>query len=260
MVKYLTYGLILLIAACNTVNVDDLADAEIAISAVVIANEPVKGVKVNYLTTLNGHQVGQPVIDAQVFISAGGAEIALSHDPNNPGTYFDENEVLTILPNATVLLRVLHKDERVTAIAEIPPVTDIISISATTIPIDEFSLGQPVFSVLWTQVEGYSRVLTLEEPVDADLIPFSVPAGQFQAQYRLPLAGQGATLYDVDFAFYGSHTLSVITIDEEYDALFFSAFDALDQNVNNGFDNIEGGAGYFAGATKTTIDLELIEN
>lgn len=260
MVRMLSYCLLVLLCSCNGVNVDDLAEAELAIHALVIANEPVKDVRINYLTTLNGNKIGEPVDDARVFIATGGIEVELAPDLSTPGLYFDAEEVLQVLPNTTVSIRVEHKSKKATATSVVPVQTEIVSISASTIPVDETSLGQPVFSVLWTQQPGFTHVLTLSEPSDGIVIPYSVPSGLFSAQYRLPVPGQGATLYDVDFAYYGAHTLSIITIDSAYDALFFSAFDALDQRVNTGFDNIEGGAGFFGAATKAAVELEIIEN
>ncbi|MBI1266390.1 MAG: DUF4249 family protein [Cryomorphaceae bacterium] len=259
MVRCLTYCLVFLLLSCKGVNVDDLAETELAVYALIIANEPVKNVRVNYLTTLNGVKTGEPIVDANVFLSAQGVEVELSPDPTSPGSYYDEAGVLDVLPNTTVSIRVEYKTKRATASAAVPDETEIVSVSASTIPVDELSLGQPVFSVLWTQQPGFSHVLTLDEPPGGAVIPFTVPSGLFSAQYRLPVPGQGTTLYDVDFTYYGIHTLSIITIDANYDALFFSAFDALDQRVNNEFDNVEGGAGFFGAATRSIIEIEIIE-
>lgn len=259
MVRFLTYCLVFLLISCKGVNVDDLAETELAVYALIIANEPVKDVRVNYLTTLNGSKTGEPIRDARVFISAQGAEVELSPDPATPGAYYDEAAALAVLPNTTVSIRVEYKTKRATASTIVPLETDIVSVSASTIPVDDTSLGQPVFSVLWTQQPGYTHVLTLDEPTNGTVIPYTVPSGLFSAQYRLPVPGQGATLYDVDFTYYGLHTLSIITIDADYDALFFSAFDALDQRVNTGFDNIEGGSGFFGAATKSIVEIEIIE-
>jgi hypothetical protein len=148
----------------------------------------------------------------------------------------------------------------VSAETQVPPATVIVNVSATEIPVDENSTGQPVFSLLWEQLTGYSHVLTLTAPENPAVIPFDVPSGLFQTQYKLPIPGQGVTLYDVDFMYYGSHELVVYTIDSQYEDIYYSSFSTENQLVSSVGDNIEGGTGVFAAASVWKTNLNILEN
>lgn len=141
----------------------------------------------------------------------------------------------------------------------VPQPISFIQISNTSIPIDESSTGQPVFSVLWETNPGFSRVFTLTEPSnDPESIPFPVPSGRFAEQFRLPVPGQGTTLWDIDFRYYGLHELGVYTIDAQYEALFFYAPGEGGARLTRGPSNVENGAGIVAAASYSGIEIEIL--
>jgi hypothetical protein len=149
--------------------------------------------------------------------------------------------------------------QQASASVVVPEPISFIQISNTSIPIDESSTGQPVFSVLWEANPGFSRLFTLTEPSnDPALIPFPVPSGRFNEQFRLPVPGQGTTLWDIDFRYYGLHELGVYTIDAQYDAVFFYTPGEGGSRLTRGPSNVENGAGVVAAASYTGIEIEIL--
>ena len=143
-----------------------------------------------------------------------------------------------------------------TARVEVPAQLEINQVSAQVIPIDEASIGQPIFTILWENNEETTQLLVLEEEA-GNPIPFTVPSGQFSISFNGPVPGQGATLFDTDFEFYGNHTLSIYAVPEVYETAFFYRPDPLDGALSDGPDNVYNGSGYVYGASKIEVDITI---
>lgn len=173
-------------------------------------------------------------------------------------SYHDPQLAPFVFDDAWYEIEVRAGDYFAHAEVKVPPTTNLTEVSAAIIPIDENSPGQPIFSVLWENLEGYTHVLTLENleefPVE---IPFSVPAGNFSDIYALPVTSQGVTLFDTDFTYYGIHRLKIYTIDSAYDALYFYQPGDAGNIVDSGPENVNGGAGFVTGLSVVEIELEL---
>ena len=112
----------------------------------------------------------------------------------------------------------------------------------------------------WDDDDDLSHVLSLDVTEDdPSLIPFDVPSGNFAANYRFPLTGQGATLLNTDFEYYGEHNLTIYGLDQQYEALFFYQPGEAGVIIDDGPENVEGGAGYLVGLTRVKVALELTE-
>lgn len=145
-----------------------------------------------------------------------------------------------------------------TAEAFVPEPINLVQVSTTQIPVNAMSTGQPIFTVLWTNDPLRSKVLVLQEPQGAQEIPFNVPSGNFAMQYRLPVPGSGTTLFDTDFKFYGTHELEIYSIDKAFEALFFYTPAEGGRRLTSGPSNVQGGAGFVAGASKTVLTIEIL--
>lgn len=163
-----------------------------------------------------------------------------------------------IQANSIYILRIECEERTVTARIEVPAQLEINQVSAQVIPIDEASIGQPIFTILWENNEETSQLLVLQEET-GNPIPFTVPSGQFSVSFNGPVPGQGATLFDTDFEFYGNHTLSIYAVPEEYEIAFFYRPDPLDGGLSAAPDNVYNASGYVYGASKIEVDITLSE-
>jgi len=161
-----------------------------------------------------------------------------------------------IQANSIYKLRVECEERTLTARVEVPAQLEINQVSAQVIPIDEASIGQPIFTILWENNEETTQLLVLEEEA-GNPIPFTVPSGQFSISFNGPVPGQGATLFDTDFEFYGNHTLSIYAVPEVYETAFFYRPDPLDGALSDGPDNVYNGSGYVYGASKIEVDITI---
>jgi hypothetical protein len=225
----------------------------IAVQGVLIAGESL-AVQVNLL-----HDFQQvPLANAQVICHfSDGSQVNLQQDQVNPSRWF--NDEVTIVANTRYDLEIIHSNHHARATTTVPADIILIQVSSTVIPININSLGQPIFTVLWATELGVSHVLTLSEPEGEVPIPFLGPSGNFDAQYSLPVPGQGTTLFDTDFQFYGEHTLTVYAIDRDYENLFFYRPADGGNRLTTGPSNVEGGTGYLTSASKVEVVIEIVE-
>lgn len=200
------------------------------------------------------------VSGAKVRIDGPDNSVLLTEIEGFPGRYSDTAGEMLIEANKTYSLVITKEDQRLEAEATVPGAVNIVQSSATMIPINPSSTGEPIYSIFWSQEDNISHVLTLDLQEDVfNEIPFSVSSGNFSTQYAFPVPGQGTTVFDTDFAYYGTHMLTVYAIDEDYDALFFYQNGSGGDQVTEGLNNIDGGSGYFAGASKLEVELEIFE-
>lgn len=161
-----------------------------------------------------------------------------------------------IQANSIYNLRVEGEERTLSARIEVPAQLEINQVSAQVIPVDEASIGQPIFTILWDNNEETTQLLVLEEEA-GNPIPFTVPSGQFSISFNGPVPGQGATLFDTDFEFYGNHTLSIYAVPEVYESAFFYRPDPLDGALSAAPDNVYNGSGYVYGASKIEVDITI---
>ncbi len=198
--------------------------------------------------------------DLEVFlVNEDGVTVQLMAVANDPRRFIDEDETMAIIPEKTYRIEVTRAGITAEAEARVPPDLQIVQISSTTIPVNSASTGQPVFTVLWTADPNASKVLSLIEPSEENEIPFSVESGNFSEQYRLPIPGQGTTLFDTDFKYYGTHTLRIYNINRSYEDLFFYVPADGGARLTTGPSNIDNGAGYFTAVNFTDIEIEILE-
>lgn len=201
-----------------------------------------------------------PVTGARVRLDGPTTSVLLTEIEGIPGRYSDTAGEMLLEADQSYRLVVTKDDQQLQAEATIPPPVNIVQSSATMIPINPASTGEPIYSIFWEQENNISHVLKLDLQEDTfDEIPFSVNSGNFSTQYAFPVPGQGTTVFDTDFNYYGTHLLTVYAIDEAYDALFFYQNGSGGDQVTEGLNNIDGGSGYFAGASKLEVELEIFE-
>ncbi len=239
----------LFFAACRP----DANPPTIALSALLIEGEPVS--------------VNVALVDGFELHPAGQAEVTLR---NNAGQTFDLSvsssdpfewvaDGVSIEAGRSYSLTVVYDEQMAMAEAVVPQPIAIAQISSTTITVNPASTGQPIFTVLWEANSEVSRLLVLDEPAEgAQEIPFTGSSGNFANQFRLPVPGQGTTLWDTDFRYYGLHTLSILTIDKAYESLFFYTPAEGGQRLTEGVTNVVNGTGYVAAASRHTIEIEIL--
>lgn len=186
-----------------------------------------------------------------------GSSVQLEQDGQEPTRWFSDD--IVIISGATYQIEVGTSSHHASAETTVPNEIELVQVSATVIPINENSLGQPIFTVLWASAANVSHVLTLQEPIEGLTIPFSVPSGNFNVQYSLPVPGQGTTLFDTDFKFYGEHTLTIYAIDRDYEEVFFYRPAEGGNRLTMGPSNVEGGTGYLTSASQTDVVIEIVE-
>lgn len=191
--------------------------------------------------------------------NSAGTSWALLAAPNDPRRFTAEGGGLIIEAGQSYELLVQDGGREARAKVTVPPSVNLIQVSSTTIPINSASTGQPTFTVLWAANPNLSHVLRLEvlDP-DAVGIPFAVPSGNFSVQYRFPVPGQGTTLFDTDFAFYGLHRLRIYSIPKSDESLYFYLPEEGGTQLTGSISNVEGGSGYVSAASYVDIDLELL--
>jgi hypothetical protein len=253
--RFLYIALLFLIVGCQkTQNVDN--DHWIVVNGVLKAGSSNQVIQLQFADE-PGVQ-NPPVQDAQVIIK-GPEEIVLVESDLEPGMYVNTSNVV-VQADQTYDLEIRFQDQIVSGTTQIPRQLVIEQVSSQLIPIDPDSEGQPIFSVLWESSEEYSYVLTLENvEASPEEIPFTVPAGQFDEVYNLPIPSQGATLYDTDFTYYGDHILTIYAITKEYEEVFFYSLDFGVSQLTSGPDNIQNGSGFFTGVSLVQIPITLVE-
>ncbi len=237
--------LLFVLGACVE-SLNDDSDAWLVVNGVLLANEPV----VLDIANLRGEDA--PQIQEAYLESESGVLIPL--ELINAQLRSAENDLIS--PNTRYTLEIIAQERNVSAQIQVPPQLEINQISAQVIPIDEASTGQPIFTVLWQNNIGTTQLLVLEEENGVE-IPFTVPSGQFSSSFNGPVPGQGATLFDTDFEFYGEHHLVIYAVPEDYEAAFFYRPDPLDGALDAFPDNVYNGSGFIYGATKIEIPLTI---
>lgn len=250
-------AVLILLVSCQK----DTSDPEtwIVVQGVLVEGEYAQ-VRLTHPVAFEASSAAEGITGAIVLLDGPNGTVRLSEIAGSNGVYSDTSGEMQIEAGATYSLSVSKGDEKVFATAQVPASIGLVQSSATSIPIDPASTGQPIYSIFWTQVEGFTHVLTLDVQEELPIqIPFSVNAGNFDEQYAFPVPGQGTTIFDTDFYYYGNHKLTVFAIPEAYDAIFFYQNGTGGEQVTEGPDNIEGGSGYFTAVSKLEVDLEIFE-
>lgn len=243
--------IILGVSACRP----DAPLPTIAVSALLVENQQAE-VRVTLVEDFTERplEAGSRVslIDEQ------GAVWLLEPDIANPFVYRHPAGEAVIQAGLTYRLEVSTMGQLATGEAHVPEAIELVQVSSTQIPVNAASTGQPIFTVLWAADPDRSKVLVLH-PLDAvDEIPFNVPSGTFATQYRLPVPGSGTTLFDTDFKYYGLHVLEIFAIDKPFEELFFYTPTEGGRRLTSGPSNIQGGAGYLAGASRVELVIEIL--
>lgn len=237
--------LLLLLGSCEG-SMNDDSEQWLVVNGVLLANESVV-LDIAYLEDMRTPQIERAYLESE-----GGQIIPLQLiDGQLRG---DENDFISA--NTLYTLEILAEKRNTSARIEVPPQLEINQVSAQVIPIDEASTGQPIFTVLWQNNIGTTQLLVLEEESGIE-IPFTVPSGQFSSSFNGPVPGQGATLFDTDFEFYGEHNLLIYAVPESYEEAFFYRPDPLNGALNAFPDNVYNGSGFIYGATKIEIPLTI---
>lgn len=257
MVRYFFIAMIFL-SACN----EQVIRETIVVDGKLYTNERISDIHLSVVRSEGDVFLGQfPLSGAEVsLLSEAGELIPLEESPSIQGKYLDPVLQRVVLSGETYTLQVRWEGKEAKAMATIPPELELLQVSTTTIPINPDSPNEPIFTVIWDDDDDLSHVLSLNVTEDSPSeIPFDVPSGNFDANYRFPLTGQGATLLNTDFEFYGEHNLTIYGLDQEYEALFFYQPGEAGVIIDDGPENIVGGAGYFVGLTRVKVALDLIE-
>ena len=237
--------MLIFLSACD-LNVRDDNENWLVIQGFLLADAPVS---LSIAPLIEGQSL---TIEEATLSALSGEEIQLQYE--NGFLIGPEDDL--IQANSIYNLRVVCEERTVSARIEVPAQLEINQVSAQTIPIDEASIGQPIFTILWENNEETTQLLVLEEEAGSP-IPFTVPSGQFPISFNGPVPGQGATLFDTDFEFYGNHTLSIYAVPEVYETAFFYRPDPLDGALSAAPDNIYNGSGYVYGASKIEVDITI---
>jgi hypothetical protein len=248
-VATLIWLVVLGVSACRP----DERIESIAMQGILIAGEPL-AVEVELVRDFQSLPLSNATVVCHL---SDGGKVNLQQDPLNAARWFS-NEI-TVNANTHYAIEVLTDVLHARAETTVPAAINLVQVSATVIPVNVNSLGQPIFTVLWATDAGISHVLTLTEPTAGETIPFAVPSGNFEAQYSLPVPGQGTTLFDTDFQVYGEHTLTVYAIDRAYENLFFYRPAEGGNRLTTGPSNVEGGTGYLTSATRVEVAIEIVE-
>lgn len=233
----------------------DDATPTITVSALLVEGQQAE-VRVTAMNDFNEQKLDQ---DARVLLTQeGGSTWLLEAIDEDPFVYRHPAGEAVIQSGSTYRVEVTHGDRQAIGEAAVPSSIELVQVSATEIPINAASTGQPIFTVLWAADLERSKLLVLNEPEGAQEIPFNVPSGNFATQYRLPIPGSGTTLFDTDFKYYGVHELEIYAIDKAYESLFFYTPSEGGARLTRGPSNIQGGAGFFTGAARTTLVIEIL--
>lgn len=239
------FFLLVLLGACEG-SLNDNSEQWLLVNGVLLANEPVV-LDIAYLGDNSTPQIEEAYLESE-----SGQIVALQLiDGQLRG---DENDLISA--NTLYTLEILAEKRNTSARIEVPPQLEVNQVSAQVIPIDEASTGQPIFTVLWQNNIATTQLLVLEEESGVE-IPFTVPSGQFSSSFNGPVPGQGATLFDTDFEFYGEHNLLIYAVPEAYEEAFFYRPDPLNGGLNAFPDNVYNGSGFIYGATKIEIPLTI---
>lgn len=231
----------------------------IVVNAVLVEGEYPQ-VKLTHPVHFDVSSEAEGVAGAKAVLTGPNGNVTLTELEGMNGLYSDVNGEMAIEAGASYSIAISKGDEELFASTQVPESIGLVQSSATSIPVNPASTGQPIYSIFWTQVEGFTHVLTLDVQEEAPVgIPFSVSSGNFNQQYSFPVTGQGTTIFDTDFFYFGTHQLTVYAISEEYDAIFFYQNGAGGEQITEGPDNIEGGSGYFTSASKLEVELEIFE-
>lgn len=256
MVRYLLIAsVVLFFLACRP----DVTQPTLVVNGLLIDQQPLR-IELSALRDFEAVPTDGATVVCRFENNGQEEEYVLEPQPDNPTVYIAPEGAPLIEAGLSYTLSATWEGTTARAAVTVPEPISFIQISNTSIPVDPASQGQPVFSVLWEASPGFSRVFTLTEPSDNPVeIPFGLPAGRFAEQFRLPIPGQGTTLWDIDFRYYGTHELGIYTIDREFESLFFYTPGEGGARLTRGPSNVENGAGVVAGASFTTIEIEILQ-
>ena len=255
MIRNCTYLLLfILVAGCQKVSSDDLRNERPVLTGVMRSN--VQGESIEFFT-LNEEFAGPPMArSASVKILGASQEVELT--ANNFSYALPADFIL--LPDSTY--RVVVSDDaaegEIKSEFAMPPTISLISSIAN--PVQISSPGSVAGLISWTPLDEskYSYILKLEP---LDIIPAPIPGnvGLFESRYNGPQLSPQLLLLKSDFAYYGTHRLTVLAIDRGFDALFF--YDAADMRgqLKNGPSNVLGAAGFVAGVTGFETEIVILE-
>lgn len=245
----------LVLAGCH--KTDTGPETTYVLQGILREGEAVSGIRVHSLVEFEGEGMQENIGDAEVTISYNGNIVVLDYDAATE-SYVDTDEVIAVNPDTEYAIVVNVGGKTLESTAVVPPNVELVFNSEQVLPIDPETSSEPIFSIIWEAIEGHVFVLTLEnQETDPVEIPFSNGGGEFDLFFQFPLDVTGVTIYDTDFTYYGTHRLSVYAISTEYEQVFYYSPASLRENLNNGPDNVQGGSGYFVGASSTWVTLEV---
>lgn len=249
----------ILLLSCEKDQVQTQYEETVVLKGILVAGDQFATIQVGTIQSIGDSSIENPISGASAFVSGGGQESVMGEADATMGSYSSPINDIVIISGHDYKVDVVVNGQELSSTAYVPEPLSFISISDPTLIVDENEPGELVFEASWEEEAGYEYVFVLEESSENPvLIDFNVPAGNFRLIHGLPTEKTFLRIYDTDLKYYGSHLLQIYKIDLAYSELFRYS-PGVNHNVFNGPDNVVGGAGYFTGVSKVTLELEVEE-
>jgi len=232
---------------------NDQNDNIVVVNAHLEVNQPIKGIKLSALTPL-GEENQVLHDDLSCEIIRGDEVYSLSVD--NKGLYYYDDESVIIEPNTGYELKITGKEDIVRAYTITPQNREGVVVSKSNIltTTDFDQIDVEMLEVDGNEVFYLIRILHNEEaPEPIIFTEQSIPTPKEVFLYN----GNNNTisLLSTYFQYYGSHTICIDRINEEYYDLFE---DKYNQEFYLDEGNVINGKGLFVGKDRFTFNVDVL--
>lgn len=267
----LACGFICLLVSCeNTLDTDETENIEdiVVVEAFLDPNKEITVKLSKMIPFLEDESSDDLSIEnADVYIINNDNEYLLTAGTDEAGMYTNTNPELTLTANETYELKFTYNDILVSSSTTIPSPPENPSLSSNQIEIAAFVPGPPsattseTITVNWNNTNNDYFIILIEYlETDYDPINSFLSTDNYD-QLRItstdPINVESIDLNSRNFSFYGTHRITIYTINSEYVNLYEN-ISQNSLNLTEPLTNIENGVGIFTGMNPISLTLEVV--
>lgn len=227
-----------MLLACSN---PELPEASLSVEAYLYEGQPINHIKLSLIKPINADEEQQPVSDAEVFILWNNKHYQLREHPDEPGTFYFQNENLRVVENNPYTLYIRYHEQEYYAETIVPSSPKYLAASKDTI---DLANENDLINITWENSDStwYLGVIAPDKNTETEF-----PFNNF---FSLPTQNSSIQIEANDINLTGSQHFVLYGITEEYAKLYRISNSSIGAtNVGN----LSNGFGIFAAFSSDTI-------
>ncbi len=235
-------------------NTLDSGDPALLVEGFLYAGRVIDDFKLTEVS-MSGYPGSVPLSDASIEVQQGETTFSLVPSNAYSGLYHQADSSMVVGDSGTVALTIRHKGNNYRAESQIPAPIHNLMISDSVFLINASNNTVPIGFISWNGAANAAGYCCFIRPEDTVGAPFPFYDDNAQTNpFKIVHSNTSITFKSQDFAHYGTYTLYITAVNDEYKNAY---------NTNgilsfaNGPSNIENGWGVFTAFNGKAIQISL---